>query len=71
MPAVPGAGLEVIEPQIILGALEALLDRPAQACDSRQSGQGGAWGRDGQVVGRLAGVGSLATHQKPVLEAPL
>ena len=29
MPAMPGAGLVVIEPELILGRLEGVLDRPA------------------------------------------
>src|SRR3954447_24232083 len=36
VPAVPAAGLVVVEPELGLGALEALLDRPALPLDLDQ-----------------------------------
>ena len=33
MPAVPGAALVVVEPEFVLGRLEAILDRPAMSFD--------------------------------------
>src|SRR5664280_1166953 len=33
MPAMPGAGLVMVEPQFILGRLETILDRPAMTLD--------------------------------------
>ena len=29
MPAVPGSGIVVVEPELVFGCLEAILDRPA------------------------------------------
>ena len=31
MPAVPGSGFVVVEPELVFGGLEAILDRPAMA----------------------------------------
>ena len=61
----------MIKPKFALGALETLLDGPAQARDSRQLRQGGAWRREGQVVGLLGAGGALAPYQDPVFEALL
>ena len=36
MPAVPGAGLVVVEAELVLGGLEAVLDGPAVAFDQRE-----------------------------------
>ena len=36
MPAMPGAGLVMIEAQFILGRLETILDRPAMSLDRDQ-----------------------------------
>ena len=36
MPAMPGAGLVMVEPQFILGRLETILDRPAMTLDHDQ-----------------------------------
>src|SRR6266550_7586805 len=40
MPAMPGSALVVIEPELVLGGLETVLDRPAMAfdCDQRFDG---------------------------------
>ena len=34
MPAVPGSGFVVVEPELVLGSLKAVLDRPAVAFDA-------------------------------------
>jgi hypothetical protein len=34
MPAVPGSGFVVVEPELVFGCLEAILDRPAMALDA-------------------------------------
>ena len=36
MPAMPGSGLVVVETELVLGSLEAVLDRPAMAFDADQ-----------------------------------
>src|SRR4029077_19157862 len=36
MPAVPGSGFVVVEPELVFGCLEAILDRPAMALDAVQ-----------------------------------
>src|SRR5580692_721970 len=36
MPAVPGSGFVVVEPELVFGCLEAILDRPAMALDADQ-----------------------------------
>ena len=63
MPAVPGAGLVVIEAELVLGRLEAVLDRPAVSFDLDQgldAGSGGApGGEEGQIV-----IGDVAADQE-------
>ena len=34
VPAVPGSGLVVVEPELVFGCLEAVFDRPAVAFDA-------------------------------------
>ena len=34
MPAVPGSGFVVVEPELVFGCLEAVFDRPAVAFDA-------------------------------------
>ena len=36
MPSVPGSGLVVIKPKLVLGGLETVLDRPAMTLDPDQ-----------------------------------
>src|SRR5258705_8064149 len=36
MPAVPGSGFVVVEPELVFGCLEAILDRPAMALRSEE-----------------------------------
>src|SRR3546814_3786228 len=63
VPAVPGAGLVVIEAKFVLGRLEAVFDRPAlaldpdqhlDACSSRAPG-----GEEGEIT-----VGDVTAEQK-------
>ncbi|ESW78485.1 hypothetical protein X772_29185 [Mesorhizobium sp. LSJC280B00] len=59
----------MIKSEILLSALKALLDRPAQAGHCRQFGQGGTGRGEDQVVGFFSGCRSLAADEKPMLEA--
>src|SRR3546814_16146622 len=36
LPAMPGGGLAIVQPEIVLGSQEAFTDGPAQACGSAQ-----------------------------------
>jgi len=63
MPAVPGAGLVVIELQLVLGGLEAVLDGPAMAFDLDQRGDVGPGRAPGREEGQLA-VSQAAADQK-------
>ncbi len=56
MPAMPGAGLAVIETQIILGAQEAFLDGPAQARCTGHFRKRGSLARMDEIIGHLARV---------------
>ena len=54
MPAMPGSALVVIKPELILGSLKTVLDRPAMAfdCDQRFNGRS-CWapgGEEGEVI---------------------
>ena len=51
VPAVPGAGLTMIEPQIILGAQKAFLDRPTQPSCCGKLGKRCAGRSKGEVIG--------------------
>ena len=63
VPAMPGAGLVVIEAELILGSLKTILDRPAmpfhrhQLCHWRALGTPG--GEEGQIT-----IGDVATDQE-------
>ena len=50
MPAVPGPRLAMIESEIVLGALEAFLDGPAQPGGRSQIGQGRICPRIGEII---------------------
>src|SRR5580765_2587765 len=63
----PGARLAMVEAEL-LGALEALLDRPAQAGCAGKLGQGHAGRGEHEIVGPLAGLLPAAADQEPVLE---
>ena len=61
----------MIESKIILGALEALLDRPAQAGGGCKFGEGGCRRGEGEEVGFLGGGRAFAADEQPALEALL
>lgn len=65
----PGAGLAMVEPQLLLGALETLLDCPAQAGRTGQLGKIGGRRRKDQVVGAVLLIPPAAADQQPALEA--
>ena len=63
MPAVPGSGFIVVQPEFIFGGLEAILDRPAMTFDLDKNIYGRArWtpcGEEGQVA-----IGDVAPDQE-------
>ena len=63
MPAVPGAGLIVVEAELVLGGLEAILDRPAMPLDLDQHLDGGSGRAPGREEGQIA-VGDVAADQQ-------
>src|SRR5215467_1614992 len=63
MPAMPGAGLVVIEAEFILGGLKTILDGPAMAFPRHQLLDGRAFGTPCGEKGQAA-VGDVAAHQK-------
>src|SRR6516162_6228057 len=63
MPAMPGAGLVVIEAEFILGSLKTILDGPAMAFHRHQLLDGRAFGTPCGEKGQAA-VGNVATDQK-------
>src|ERR1019366_203672 len=50
MPAMPGAGLVMVEPQFVLGRLETILDRPAMTLDHDQGFDASSNRTPGQVL---------------------
>src|SRR5271155_261653 len=54
MPAVPGSGFVVVEPELVFGCLEAVLDRPAMALDADQGLDRGPCRTPGGEVGEIA-----------------
>ena len=63
MPAMPGAGLVVVETEFVFGRLEAVLDGPAPALDRHQGFHSGAGGAPGGEEGQLA-LSDIAADQK-------
>ena len=59
----------MVETEVVLGALEALLNRPAQPRRAGQFAQRDANRRKGKIVGPFVGLPPTATDQEPVLEA--
>src|SRR3546814_4465091 len=51
VPAMPGAGLAMVQPEIVLGAQEAFLDGPAQACGSGQLLERCSFARIDEIIG--------------------
>lgn len=67
MPAVPGVGLAMVEPEIVLGALETFLNGPTQASGTGEFGKRRAGGCEDEVVRPLIGGLAIASDQKPTL----
>ena len=63
MPAMPGAGLVVIEAEFILGGLKTILDGPAMAFHRHQLLHGRALGAPCREEGQAA-VGNVAAYAK-------
>jgi len=59
----------MIEAQLLLSALEALLNGPAQAGRTGQLGQTSSGRREDQVVGAILRDTSIAANQDPALES--
>src|SRR5215831_5927609 len=66
VPGMPEADLVVVEADLVLGRLEALLDRPANADDGDQHVQRSVGLGVADEVGELGGVGEGATYEEPV-----
>src|SRR5438046_10571345 len=62
MPAVPGSGFVVVEPELVFGCLEAILDRPAMALDADPGLDPSRCRTPGGEVGELA-VGDMKLKQ--------
>ena len=54
MPAMPGSGFVVIEPELVLGCFEAVFDRPATALDGDQRFDRRPCRTPGGEVGKIA-----------------
>src|SRR4029079_14259275 len=54
MPALPGSGFVVVEPELVFGCLEAILDRPAMALDADQGLDRSPCRTPGGEVGEIA-----------------
>ena len=67
VPAVPAAHLVAVQPDLLLGRLEALLDRPAPTGDPGQRLQAGGGRAEHDVIRHLVRLGELAAHQQPVV----
>src|ERR1700730_15549666 len=63
MPPVPGYGFVVVEPELVFGGLEAILDRPAMALDAVQGLDRSPCRTAGGEVGEIA-VGDITPDQQ-------
>src|SRR5271154_7004084 len=63
MPAVPGSGFVVVEPELVFGCLEAILDRPAMALNADQGLDRSPCRTPGGEVGEIA-VGDITPDQQ-------
>jgi hypothetical protein len=61
-PAMPGAGLVMIEAEFVLGGLETILDRPAASLDFYQRFDGCSERRPGSEEGEFA-VGDVTANE--------
>ena len=66
VPAMPAAHLVAVQPDLLLGRLEALLDRPAPTGDPGQRLQAGGGRAEHDVICHRVRLGELAAHQQPV-----
>jgi hypothetical protein len=63
MPPVPGSALIVIEPELVLGGLKTILDRPAMTLDRYQCFERCSRWTPGGKEGEIA-IGDVATNQQ-------
>ena len=63
MPAMPGSAFVVIEPELVFGGLETVLDRPAMAFDHHQRFDGCRRRTPGGEEGEIA-IGDMTTDQQ-------
>lgn len=63
MPAMPGAGLVVVETEFVLGGLEAVFDRPAMPFHRHERFDGCADRTPGREEGEIA-IGDIAADQQ-------
>ncbi len=66
VPGVPEADLVVVEADLVLARLEALLDRPAGTDDGDQLRERGTGRGVADEVSQLGGIGEGAANQQPV-----
>src|SRR3954451_20312794 len=71
IPALPGAHLIVVQATLLLGHLEACLDRPAHACNPRQRGKAGVRRAEDHVVRHIVRILAVTPDQQPVLPVRL
>src|SRR3954447_6086374 len=71
IPDLPGAHLIVVQATLLLGHLEAYLDRPAHACDTRQRGKAGVCRAEDHVVRHIVRILAVTPDQQPVLPVRL
>ena len=64
MPTMPGSGLVVIEPELVLGGLETVLDRPAMTLDPDQRLDRCSRRTPSGEVGKIA-IGDVASDRQP------
>src|SRR3954454_10319018 len=69
VPDAPAAGLVVIEPELVLGGLEAVLDRPAASLGLDQRRYLGPGRAPGREEGELAAGGGTADQEAPCPKA--
>lgn len=68
VPAMPGAGLAMIETEIVLGSQKALLNGPAQPGRHGEFGQSGFGGGVGEVVGNGLRITAAPAGQYPTVK---
>ena len=69
MPAVPGSGFIVVQPEFVFGGLEAVLDRPAMTLDLDKNIYGRTHGTPSGEEGQIS-VGDVAPDQKAPRPSP-